>query len=243
MTSFELITIFPEIFNSYIKEGLISKACLNNKIKINIHNLRDWSEDKHKKVDDKPFGGGVGMILKPEPIFRCISEIKKVKKSKVIVFSPRGKKFNQKSAYKLSKEDQLIMVCGRYDGIDERVSDYMADEIFSIGDYVLMGGEIPAMILIESISRLIPGVIGKESFIKERFSFKNGKFKFSLEYPQYTRPAEFKVKDFLLDKKDLIIKNKKASRIIKENWKVPSDLISGDHQKIDNWRKNKEKKI
>jgi len=214
MIKFDVITIFPEIFKSYLGESLIARAQAKKFIKINLHDLRKWGKGPHKQVDDRPFGGGLGMVLQVEPIFKAIKKINKNKKSKVILFTPRGQKFNQQLAYKLSKLDQVIFICGRYEGVDERAAEKIADMEISIGDYDLMGGELPAMICIEAISRLIPGVLGKPQLLKERVS-KTGGF---LEYAQYTRPEVFSPK--------------KGT-----NWKVPSLLLSGDHKKIEEWKK------
>jgi len=221
MIKFDIITIFPDIFDSYLKESLISRASKKKLIKVNIHNLRKWALDKHKTVDDKPFGGGLGMVMKIGPIYKAVKDLKKgrKKKSKVILFSPRGRKFNQKIASQLSRIDQLIFICGRYEGIDERVTKHIADIELSVGDYVLMGGEIPAMTVIETVSRLVPGVVGKEDFLKERKT-KTG----FIEYPQYTRPEVFEPK-----------KGKK--------WKAPKVLISGNHKKIEAWRRKQGKII
>ncbi len=216
---FDIITIFPKIFSSYLKESFIKKAQEKGLIKINIHNLRDFTTDKHKTVDDRPYGGGLGMVLKVEPIFRAVKKlgaIKKNKKTKIILFTPRGKKFNQKTAYRLSKLDRIIMICGRYEGVDERVARYIADMELSIGDYDLMGGELPAMVVIEAVARLIPGVLGKAKLLKERVT-KSGGF---VEYPQYTRPAVFSPKKGVF-------------------WKVPKVLLSGHHKKIAQWRKER----
>ena len=214
MLKFDVITIFPEMFDSYLKESLISRAQKKKFITVNLHNLRKWTTDNHQTVDDRPFGGGLGMVLKVEPIYRAVKQIKKSKKAKVILFTPRGEKFNQQTAYKLSKMDQVIFICGRYEGVDERVAEKIADMEVSIGDYDLMGGELPAMICIESISRLVPGVLGKPQLLKERIS-KTGGF---LEYAQYTRPEIFITKD-------------------KKKWKVPPVLLSGNHKNIDEWKK------
>ena len=212
---FDIITIFPEIFDSFLKESLIARAQKNDLIKIKVHNLRKWAVDKHKSVDDRPFGGGLGMVLKIEPIYKAIKSIKKRKKTKIILFTPRGKKFNQKMAYQLSKLDQIIMICGRYEGVDERVAKHIADLKLSIGDYDLMGGDLPAMIVIETVSRLVPGVIGKPGLLKERITKEKG----FIEYPQYTRPEIF------------------------QKWRVPKVLLSGNHQKINEWRKKQGKVI
>ena len=221
MIQFDIITIFPQIFDSYFKESLIKKAQKEKKIKIRVHNLRDWTKDKHKSIDDRPFGGGLGMVFKIEPIYKAVKKIKKLKtKSKIIIFTPRGKQFNQKIAYQLSKLNQIIMICGRYEGIDERVAKKIADIELSIGPYDLMGGEIPAMTVVETISRLIPGVLGKKQLLKQRITKEKG----FIEYPQYTRPEVFEP-----------IKGKK--------WRVPKILLSGHHKKIEEWRKKHQKVI
>jgi len=228
---FDIITIFPEIFDSYFKEGLIAKAQKKRLIKINIHNLRKWTNDKHQTVDDRPYGGGGGMVLMVEPIFRAVKAIISKsrldsRKRKIVLFTPRGKQFNQKLALNFSKLKQIIMICGRYEGVDERVAKYIADIELSIGPYDLMGGELPAMILVESISRLIPGVLGKSQLLKERVTKRKG----FIEYPQYTRPPKFYPKG-------------KFWRTGPRIWNVPKDLISGDHKKINKWRKRFQKSI
>lgn len=227
MIKFDIITIFPKIFDSYLKESLISRAQKKKFIKINVHNLRKWTNDRHKTVDDRPFGGGLGMVLKVEPIYKAVQEIQKIKngpmdqstgpkiKSKIILFTPRGKKFDQKLAHKLSKLDHIIFICGRYEGVDERVAKNIANIELSIGEYDLMGGELPSMVAIETISRLIPGVLGKPVLLKERVT-KSGGF---LEYAQYTRPEIFEP-----------VKGKK--------WRVPKVLLMGDHKKINEWKKS-----
>ena len=223
MIQFDIITIFPQIFDSFLKESFIKKAQDKRLIKIRVHNLRKWTKDKHKTVDDRPYGGGLGMVLKLEPIYRVVRALKlKVKSSKlkVILFTPRGKKFNQQIAYKLSKLNQIIMICGRYEGVDERVAKYIADLELSIGDYDLMGGDLPAMVVIETVSRLIPGVLGKPQLLKERITKEKG----FVEYPQYTRPELFNPKKGV-------------------KWQVPKVLLSGNHQKIEEWRKKYKKDI
>jgi len=219
---FDIITIFPDIFVSFFSESLISRAIKKKLIKVKAHNLRRWAKDRHKTVDDRPFGGGFGMVLKVEPIFKAVMALKKIKskESKVILFTPRGKKFNQKIAYQLSKLDQVILICGRYEGVDERVAKNIADMEISIGDYDLMGGELPSMILIESVSRLIPGVLGKEGLLEERITKEKG----FIEYPHYTRPEIF-------------------SPTKGVNWKTPNVLLSGDHKKIQRWREKRGKNI
>lgn len=216
---FNILTIFPSMFDSYLKETFISKGIEKGLIEVNIHNLRDFTDDKRKRVDDSPFGGGLGMVMRVEPIYKAIQQLKD-KNTKVIVFSPRGEKYNQLKCSEYSKYDNLILISGRYEGIDERVLESLADEVISIGDYDLMGGELPSMILIESISRLIPGVLGKECFLKERMTDEGG----FIEYPQYTRPEVFTLKDG-------------------KELKVPEVLLSGNHKEIEEWREKRKKVI
>lgn len=224
MIKFDIITIFPNIFNSYLEESFIKKSREKKIIKVNIHNLRDFSKDKNKKVDDRPYGGDLGMVLKIEPIYKAVESIKKKnkkEKTKIILFTPRGKKFNQKIATNLSKLDRIIMICGRYEGVDERVARKITDIELSIGDYDLMGGELPAMVVIESVIRLVPKVLGKPEFLKQRITKDKG----FIEYPQYTRPSEF------------------FPRKTKKPWLVPKVLLSGDHSKIKEWREEHQKTI
>ncbi len=210
---FDIITIFPDIFESYFNESIIKRAQEKKLVKINVHNLRDFTKDKHKTVDDKSYGGGPGMVMKIEPIYNAVSSLKKLKvksqKLKVILFSPKGKKFDQKMAKRFSKLDRLVVICGHYEGVDERVAQHIADEEVSVGDYVLTGGEIPAMIVVDAISRLIPGVLGKEESLEE----KKG------SYPVYTRPENF-------------LPRRQAGK----KWQVPKVLLSGNHKKIKEWR-------
>lgn len=211
--NFYIISLFPEAF-SYFNASILKRAQEKKLIKIEIINPRQFTTDKHKTVDDKPYGGGPGMVLKIEPIYKAIEFIgRKIKKSKtrIILFSVRGKKFDQKIARKLAHYDNLILICGHYEGVDERVAKYLVDEEISVGDYILSGGEIPAMIVVDAVSRQIPGVLGKEESLEE----------IKGSYPVYTRPAVFEAK----------IKGKK--RILK----VPKELLSGDHKKIKEWRK------
>ena len=227
---FDIITIFPEIFDSYLKESLISRARKKKLLKINIHNLRKYAKGRHQTVDDRPFGGGLGMVFKVEPIFKAVTALKRKAKSekrktKIILFTPRGKQFNQKMAYQFSKLDQLIMICGRYEGVDERVAKHIADMELSIGPYDLMGGELPAMVVIETMARLIPGVIGKPELLKQRIPIKRGRQgRGFIEYPQYTRPEIFT-----------------PEKSIK--WKIPKVLLSGHHKKIQEWRQKHQKII
>ncbi len=247
---FDVITIFPEIFKSYLKETLISRAIKRQLINFEAHNLRNWSQDRRRTIDDRPFGGGLGMIMKIEPILKAVIDLKKDNnfKSKTIVFTPRGKKFNQKMAYNFSKLDQLIMICGRYEGVDERVAKYIADEEISIGDYILMGGELPAMIVTEAVTRLIPGVTGKDSFLDNKIKKKQRSIQGMIEMPQYTRPEIFEIKkiiakDCFRKNANLKIKNKKLKDIVNSKWRVPKKLISGNHKEINQWRENKGKVI
>lgn len=221
MIRFDVITIFPELFEAFSNESLLKRAQQKKLLKIQTHDLRTWAKDKHKKVDEKPFGGGLGMVFKIEPIFKAIRSLKAKNqklKTTVILFTPRGKKFTQQKAEELARNKHLILICGRYEGVDERVAKNIADVELSIGDYVLMGGEVPAMAVIETIARLIPGVVGKPEFLKERrLGAKKGQKRGFLEYPQYTRPEAFSPKKGTV-------------------WKVPQVLLSGDHKKIGEWK-------
>ena len=208
---FDILTLFPEMFEG-IKESIIGKAIEKNLIEVNTINIRDFSKDKHKKVDDTPYGGGAGMVMKPDVVYDAYTSIKS-ENAKVIYLSPKGKILNQEKVKELSKERHIILLCGHYEGIDQRVLDEIVDEEISIGDYVLTGGEIPAMVLIDSVSRYVEGVITKESVEEESFS--NG----LLEYPQYTRPAVFL------------------------NRKVPDILLSGHHENIRKWREEESLRI
>lgn len=207
----DVITIFPEMFGPVLNESIIKRAQSKGRVKIKVHDLRDYTKNKHRKVDDRPFGGGPGMLFCPEPIFRAVESIsvkRKTQSKKVILLTPQGKKLDQKLAKKLSKLKHLILICGHYEGIDERVRRDLIDEEISIGDYVLTCGELPAMVLIDSIVRLIPKVLGKDESTHCE-SFNHG----LLEYPQYTRPAIFR------------------------KMHVPEILLSGNHKLIEIWRK------
>ena len=203
---FDVLTLFPEMFET-MKQSVIGRAIQKNLLEINLVNIRDFSKDKHKKVDDTVYGGGAGMLIKPDVVYDAYKSVKS-EKSKVIFLSPQGKKLCQKKVEELAKEQHLILLCGHYEGIDQRVIDMIVDEEISIGDYVLTGGEIPAMVLIDSVSRYIDGVITGESTSEESFSGEG-----LLEYPQYTRPEEF------------------------EGMKVPEVLQSGHHENINKWRR------
>lgn len=208
---FDVLTLFPEMFE-ILNESIIGKAKEKGLININLINIRDFSKDKHKKVDDTPYGGGAGMVLMPDVVYDAYKSIKN-DKAKVIYMSPQGKRLTQDKVEELSKQKHLILLCGHYEGIDQRVIDTIVDEEISIGDYVLTGGELPAMVLIDSVSRYIEGVLKEDSTKEESFS--NG----LLEYPQYTRPEVFK------------------------EQRVPEILLSGHHQNIDIWRREQSLKI
>ncbi len=212
---FDIITIFPTLFDSFKDESLIKKAEDKKILSIRAYDVRRWAEDTHKTVDDKPYGGGPGMILKIEPLVKTLHSIKRKKRCRVMLLTPGGIQFNQKKAINFSKNyDQLIFLCGRYEGFDARIKNYI-DEELSIGPYVLNGGEVAAMVIIEAVARLIPGMIGnKASLIEETFQIKD-----IIEYAQYTRPEVF------------------------NHQKVPKVLLSGDHKKITEWRKKHQKRV
>ncbi|MFH1286904.1 MAG: tRNA (guanosine(37)-N1)-methyltransferase TrmD [Candidatus Magasanikbacteria bacterium] len=236
---FNVVTIFPDIIRDYTDESVLGRGQKNKAIQINPVNLRNFTEDKHKQVDDTPYGGGPGMVMKPEPIYKALkslgaipfrkdgglSRVKKIfsgdfsKKKRTILLSPRGIQFDQCMAEKWSRFNEITFVCGRYEGVDQRVVDRMVDEEVSIGPYVLAGGELGALVMIEAVSRLIPGVLGnEESIVEETFSLGTGsREQGTKEYPQYTKPDDFK------------------------GWKVPEILLSGDHGKIREWREKKTK--
>ncbi|MEG1506763.1 MAG: tRNA (guanosine(37)-N1)-methyltransferase TrmD [Bacilli bacterium] len=206
----DILTLFPSMFDGFISESIIKRAILNKLLFVNLIDFREYSPLNNKQVDDTPYGGGAGMLLRCEPIFNCLDEVKKPD-SYVIMLGPSGKTFNQSMALEMSKKKHLILLCGRYEGFDERIKT-LVDEEISIGDYVLTGGEVPAMVLVDAISRLIPGVINKDSLIDE--SFNNN----LLDYPNYTKPSVYR------------------------GLAVPVVLINGDHKKIDLYRKNEQVK-
>lgn len=224
---FNIITIFPEIFDSYFNESILARAQKNNIIKIKTHDLRKWTSDKHRTVDDTPYGGGAGMVMKVEPIYKSLKSIKSLK-SKTILLSAKGKKWNQQLAKKYSKLDNIILICGRYEGIDERVKKFVDEEI-SIGDYVLTGGEIPAMAIVDSITRLLPGALGNaESAVNESHSEIG-----ILEHPHYTKPEIFEVPPTYF-KGGAGARSKKELKTKK--LRVPKVLLSGNHKLIKEWR-------
>lgn len=211
---FHLVSLFPEIFDSFKSCSLLGKAIKSHKIKIVFHNLRDFGVGQNKQVDDKPFGGGSGMLLKPEPVFYALEHIKKkYSPNKIILLSPQGKIYNHQKCLELSKLDSLVLVCGRYQGVDARVNNFV-DEIISIGSYILFGGEVPAMVLMETLARRIEGVINNQKSLEDE-TYQDNK----ISPEQYTRPVKFL------------------------NFKVPDILLSGNHQKIENWKEKKRIKI
>ena len=204
----DILTLFPNMFKGPFDESIIKRAKDKTLVEVNIQDLRKWAKDKHHTVDDKPYGGGIGMVMKVDVIDSAISDLKR-KGTKVILLDPTGKKFTQGIAKTLSKKNHLIFIAGHYEGIDHRVHENIADEIISIGDYVLTGGEIPSMVLVDTITRLIPGVLSKEEATKFESFTEEG----TLEHPQYTRPEDYK------------------------GWKVPKVLLSGNHKKIEEWKR------
>ncbi|MGM0364960.1 MAG: tRNA (guanosine(37)-N1)-methyltransferase TrmD [Actinomycetota bacterium] len=219
MITIDIITIFPDYFSNLFEYGILKEAFSKNLCRVNIYNLRDFSADKHRKVDDRPYGGGAGMVLMPEPLDRAIHFIKSKNSigknmQKVVLLTPKGKVLKQKMLKEMVTLENIILICGRYEGVDQRVIDLDIDTEISIGDYILSGGEIPAMVITDGLIRLLPGVVGrKESLVSESFEDN------LLDYPQYTRPPEFK------------------------SLKVPRVLLSGDHQKIKQWRGEKSVEI
>ncbi len=222
----DILTLFPQMFSGPFDESIVHRAQEKGLVEIKIHNLRDWAVDKRGTVDDRPFGGGPGMVLKPEPIFAAVEEIKKTRKQenkKTILLTPQGQVFNQKTVRRLSKLENIILICGHYEGVDERVRKHLVDEEISIGDYILTGGELPAMVVTDAVVRLIPGVLEKpEATREESFAVGRGEACLAtttlLEHPQYTRPEDFR------------------------GLKVPKILLSGNHQEIEKWRKERAEK-
>ncbi len=213
MKQFDILTLFPDVINAYFSESIIKRARKKKLITTNVHDFRKFTTDKHRTVDDRPYGGGPGMVLKVEPIYKCLQSIKKKKKSRVILLTPKGESFTQKKAQSLTKYDQLILISGHYEGFDARIKKYV-DEELSIGDFVLTGGEVPAMAVVDAVTRLLPGTLGDDESPKDETFTKSEKY---IEYPHYTRPESFK------------------------SIKVPKVLLSGDHKKIAEWRRQNSK--
>jgi tRNA (guanine37-N1)-methyltransferase len=206
---FDVFTLLPEVFERYLQASILQRASQRGLVEVNLHNIRAWTNDRHHITDDEPYGGGGGMVMKPEPIFAAVEDVLgDPPRCPVILLTPQGRLFNQKLAAELSKETHLALICGRYEGIDERVRQHLVKDEISIGDYVLTGGELPALIMIDAITRLLPGALGDPEGAWDD-SHASG----LLEYPHYTRPAEFR------------------------GWKVPEVLLSGDHARIARWRR------
>jgi tRNA (guanine37-N1)-methyltransferase len=207
----DVLTLFPAMFAGPLDESIIKRARTKGFLDLKIHDLRDWTHDKHRTVDDRPFGGGPGMLMKPEPLFEAVESLRR-EKTRVILFSPSGRKFEQTIARELAQQKDLLLITGHYEGFDERVREALVDDALSVGDYVLTNGALPAMIVVDAVTRLLPGVLGDdESSLDESFS------RGLLEYPQYTRPAEFR------------------------GMKVPEVLLSGNHAEIEKWRREQAK--
>lgn len=214
MMKFDVITIFPEVLEAYFNSSILARAQKSGKIKIGVINLRDFSNDRHQKIDDKPYGGGPGMVFKIEPLVRAVKNLRPAKKTKIILLSAAGKQFNSKMAQDYAKKyKQIILIAGHYEGVDGRIKKIFPIEEVSIGPYVLTGGEVPAMVLVDAISRHIPGVLGKTESLEEK--------RFGIGIPVYTRPEVFSYKG--------------------KKYKVPKVLLSGDHKKIEEWRKKHQK--
>jgi len=208
---FHILTIFPEFFEGPFRHGVVAKAAESGLIEIRIHDLRQWTHDRHRIVDDRPFGGGEGMLLKPEPIFEAVESIwpERTPQQRLVLLSAQGKRFDQGAARRLTAFAELFLICGRYEGVDERVAEHLADEELSIGDFVLSGGELAAALVVDAVARLLPGVLGNEdSPLRESFGEEG-----LLDSPQYTRPADFR------------------------GWKAPAVLLGGNHEEIRRWRR------
>jgi len=212
MLYIDVLTLFPEVFSGVLASSILKRAQEKKALEVHLNHLRQWSTDAHQTVDDRPYGGGPGMVLMVEPIYKAVQELKAQAASptKVILLSPQGKTFSQAQANKLSQEKHIILICGHYEGVDERVVENLVDEELSIGDYVLTGGELPALVVIDAVARLLPGVLTKEEATRQE-SFQQNR----LDYPQYTRPEVF------------------------QGWEVPKILLSGNHQQVDQWRQEK----
>jgi tRNA (guanine37-N1)-methyltransferase len=212
---FHILTIFPDFFEGPFRHGVVARAAESGLLRIHIHDLRNWTTDRHRTVDDRPFGGGEGMLLKPDPIFKAVETIwpERVQTQRIVLLSASGKRFDQEAARRLAGFDELLLVCGRYEGVDERVAEHLADEELSVGDFVLSGGELAAAMVVDAVARLLPGVLGHpDSALRESFGSWTGEPGL-LDCPQYTRPADFR------------------------GWKVPEVLLGGNHAEIEKWRR------
>ena len=213
MARFDVITIFPELFDVPLRTSLLGKAVENGLLEVEVHDLRERGLGKHRDVDDEPYGGGPGMVMRPEPIFEAVEAIRRPE-THVVLMSPRGTTLNHREVERLASLEHVVLICGRFEGVDERVAQHLADEEVSIGDYVLAGGELAALVVIEAVSRMIPGVLGNQASLESE-SHRVG----TLEYPQYTRPAEYR------------------------GHKVPDVLLSGDHKRIARWREERSEEM
>jgi len=221
--TFDVITIFPDFFSSLLEHGVLKRAIAAGLASIRLHDLRDFTEDRHRTVDDRPFGGGPGMVFKPDPVFKAVAALQAGRPDQrlsVILLSPQGRLFTQAVAEELKRQDHLVLICGRYEGVDERIAEHVATDEISIGDYVLSGGELPAALIMESVVRLLPGVLGNEaSAPQDSFTTNQAgcrEFRYGLlDFPHYTRPADF------------------------QGWKVPEVLLSGNHEEIRRWRRQR----
>lgn len=214
--TFHLVTIFPDFFQGFLANGIVAKAIEAGVVRVQVHNLRDWTQDRHKTVDDRPFGGGEGMLMKCQPLFDAVEAIlpERSEHTRIVLLSAQGRKFDQECARRLSACTEIVFLCGRYEGVDERVAEHLADEELSIGDFVVSGGELPAALILDSIARLVPGVVGNEASTEnESFNRELPDGGRLLDCPQYTRPAEFR------------------------GWPVPDVLLSGHHGEIEKWRR------
>ncbi len=209
----DILTLFPELFDAPLRTSLLGKAIAGGKLTVSVTDLRDFGLGAHRSVDDEPYGGGAGMVMRPEPIFAAVESLA-TEGSYCVLLSPRGTKLDQSHVQRLSQQEHLILICGRYEGVDERVADHLADEELSIGDYVLAGGELPALVVLEAVSRVVPGVLGNVASLSSE-SHSGG----LLEYPQYTRPATFR------------------------DWAVPEVLLSGDHGAVERWRRAESERL
>lgn len=207
---FDVFSVLPEVMQAYLESSILGKAQESGRLSVGVHNLRDYTTDRHRTTDDEPYGGGGGMVMKPEPVFAAVESVlgDQMGETPIILLTPQGRLFSQSIARQLAKQDRIALLCGRYEGVDERIREHLATDEISVGDYVITGGELPAMIVIDAVSRLVPGVLGNEH-ASEKDSHAQG----LLEHPHYTRPPEFR------------------------GWEVPPILRSGDHARIDRWRK------
>ena len=209
---FDVITIFPEFFKGPFDFGVIRRGREKGLVEIRVHDLREFTSDRHRTIDDRPFGGGEGMVFKPEPVFKAVETVRQTDEVEVVVLSAAGRRFTQAEALRLSRASQMILICGRYEGIDERVVEHLATSEISVGDFILSGGEIAALVVVDAVTRYVPGAVGKEeSILRDSFSDPAAEMPL-VEHPHYTRPAEFR------------------------GWKVPEVLISGDHEAVRQWR-------